>query len=79
MSVHAGVSAGGVAVLAMTHGPWVLLACPVVAVVGWSRVVLRDHTLAQVLAGASGAVVAAATSRRRPAGRCRPVPVTRPT
>ncbi|MFD6114087.1 phosphatase PAP2 family protein [Streptomyces yangpuensis] len=78
--MHAGVSAGSVAVLAMTHGPWVLLAWPVVAVVGWSRVVLRDHTLAQVLAGsASGAVVAAATSRRRPAGRCRPVPVTRPT
>lgn len=62
ISVHAGVSAGSVAMLAMVHGPWVLLACPVVAVVGWSRVVLRDHTLAQVLAGTTtGAAVAAAT------------------
>ncbi|WP_046779533.1 hypothetical protein [Streptomyces yangpuensis] len=62
ISVHAGVSAGSVAMLAMVHGPWVLLACAVVAVVGWSRVVLRDHTPAQVLAGtAMGAAVAAAT------------------
>ncbi|MFJ3973920.1 hypothetical protein [Streptomyces sp. NPDC090021] len=62
ISVHAGVSAGSVAMLAMTYGPWVLLACPVVAAVGWSRVALRDHTLAQVLAGtATGAAVATAT------------------
>ncbi|MFF9982869.1 hypothetical protein [Streptomyces erythrochromogenes] len=62
ISVHAGVSAGSVAMLAMTYGPWMLLACPVVALVGWSRVELRDHTPAQVLAGAAlGGAVAAAT------------------
>ncbi|MGW7437612.1 hypothetical protein [Streptomyces sp. NPDC054849] len=62
ISVHAAVSSGSVAMLAMTYGPWVLLACPLVAAVGWSRVALEDHTLAQVLAGtAVGGVVAAVT------------------
>ncbi|WP_328923798.1 hypothetical protein OG429_03600 [Streptomyces sp. NBC_00190] len=62
ISVHAAVSSGSVAMLAMTYGPWVLLAYPVVAVVGWSRVELKDHTLAQVLAGAAvGGAVAAGT------------------
>ncbi|MEU4728132.1 hypothetical protein [Streptomyces sp. NPDC023588] len=62
ISVHAAVSSGSVAMLAMTYGPWALLACPVVAVVGWSRVELEDHTLAQVLAGTAvgGAVAAGA-------------------
>ncbi|MFB6523277.1 hypothetical protein [Streptomyces sp. NPDC056401] len=62
ISVHAAVSSGSVAMLAMTYGPWLLLAYPLVAVVGWSRVELKDHTLAQVLAGtAVGAAVAATT------------------
>lgn len=62
ISVHAAVSCGSLAMLAMTYGPWVLLASPVVAVVGWSRIELKDHTVAQVIAGAAlGAVVAAAT------------------
>ncbi|MFC9815538.1 hypothetical protein ACFVJM_26080 [Streptomyces virginiae] len=62
ISVHAGVSSGSVAMLAMTYGPWLLLVCPLVALVGWSRVRLRDHTPAQVLAGAAlGAAAAAGT------------------
>lgn len=62
ISVHTAVSSGSVAMLALTYGPWVLLAYPVVALVGWSRVELKDHTLAQVLAGAAvGAVIAAST------------------
>ncbi|MFB7176543.1 hypothetical protein ACFCYI_02390 [Streptomyces sp. NPDC056257] len=62
ISVHAAVSSGSVAMLALTYGPWALLACPVVAVVGWSRVELKDHTLGQVLVGAAvGAAVAAGT------------------
>lgn len=62
ISVHAAVSSGSVAMLALTYGPWLLLAYPLVAVVGWSRVELKDHTLAQVLAGtAVGAAVAATT------------------
>ncbi len=62
ISVHAAVSCGSVALLAMTLGPWVLLACPLIAVVGWSRVALKDHTLAQVLVGSAvGGAVAAGT------------------
>ncbi|MEU9175326.1 hypothetical protein AB0C90_00365 [Streptomyces sp. NPDC048550] len=62
ISVHAAVSCGSVAMLAMTYGPWALLAYPLVAVVGWSRVELKDHTLAQVLVGAGvGGAVAAGT------------------
>lgn len=62
ISVHAAVSSGSVAMLAVTYGPWVLLAYLLVAVVGWSRVELRDHTLAQVLAGTVvGGAVAAST------------------
>ncbi|MFZ3497320.1 hypothetical protein ACODT5_29535 [Streptomyces sp. 5.8] len=62
ISVHAAVSSGSAAMLALTYGPWLLLAYPLVAVVGWSRVELKDHTLAQVLAGtALGAAVAATT------------------
>ncbi|MEV7524226.1 hypothetical protein [Streptomyces sp. NPDC091371] len=62
ISVHTAVSSGSVAMLAMTYGSWVLPAYLLVAVVGWSRVALRDHTLGQVLAGAAvGGAVAAGT------------------
>ncbi|MGW7453886.1 phosphatase PAP2 family protein [Streptomyces sp. NPDC054787] len=62
ISVHAAVSSGSVAMLALTYGPWVLPASLLVAVVGWSRVELEDHTPAQVLVGtAVGGVVAAGT------------------
>jgi membrane-associated phospholipid phosphatase len=52
LSAHTAVSAGAVAVLALVFGPVLLLGVPVVALIGWSRVVLADHTLAQVIAGA---------------------------
>lgn len=62
ISVHAAVSSGSVAMLALTYGPRVLLAYALVGVVGWSRVELKDHTLAQVLAGTVvGGAVAAGT------------------
>ncbi|MEU6314693.1 phosphatase PAP2 family protein [Streptomyces sp. NPDC047014] len=62
ISVHAAVASGSVAMLALSYGPWVLAAYLLVAAVGWSRVALRDHTPAQVLAGtAVGAAVASAT------------------
>ncbi|MEW2136836.1 hypothetical protein AB0892_09595 [Streptomyces sp. NPDC005409] len=62
ISVHAAVSSGSVAMLALTYGTWVLPASLLVAVVGWSRVQLDDHTPAQVLVGtAVGGVVAAST------------------
>lgn len=58
LSVHAAVAAGSVAVLVLVFGPVLLVGVLLVALVGWSRVVLRDHTVAQVVAGALvGAVV----------------------
>lgn len=62
VSVHAAVSSGSVLVLTLVYGPWSLLGYPVVALVGWSRVTLRDHTWAQAVAGtALGALVAGLT------------------
>jgi hypothetical protein len=62
LSIHAAVAAGSVAVLVLVFGPGLLPGILLVALVGWSRVVLRDHTTAQVLAGTlAGAVLAAPT------------------
>lgn len=62
ISVHQAVSAGAVIMLAQAYGPWALLGYVLVVVVGWSRVELRDHTPAQVIAGTLlGTAVAAAT------------------
>jgi len=57
ISMHSAVVSGTVAALVIVLGPWALLAGVAVALVSWSRVVLRDHTVAQVIAGAAlGAV-----------------------
>ncbi|WP_371479218.1 hypothetical protein [Kitasatospora sp. NBC_00315] len=62
ISIHTAVASGAVACLAIALGPWWLLLYPLVAVIGWSRVVLRDHTRAQTLAGAAvGALTAGLT------------------
>jgi hypothetical protein len=61
ISVHQAVSAGAVAIAAVLYGPWMILVFIPVAIVGWSRIALRDHTPAQVTAGTVlGAVVAVA-------------------
>jgi membrane-associated phospholipid phosphatase len=52
ISVHTAVAGGALAMLALTWGPLVWLASPVIAVIAWSRITLRDHTLAQTIAGA---------------------------
>jgi membrane-associated phospholipid phosphatase len=53
------VAAASAVVLVLVFGPALLATALVVAAVGWSRVRLRDHTVAQVLAGAAiGAVIA---------------------
>jgi hypothetical protein len=63
ISIHAAAAAGTVACLAILVSPWWLLLTPLVAVTGWARVEIRDHTPFQVLAGAIvGAVVAASVS-----------------
>ena len=62
ISVHSAVSSGAVAMLALAYGPWMLAGYVLVALVGWSRIALRDHTPAQVVAGAAlGAAIASAT------------------
>ncbi|MEW1660639.1 hypothetical protein [Streptomyces sp. NPDC093707] len=52
VSFHTAVPSGAIATLALAYGPWMLLLCPLVPVIGWSRVKLQDHTLAQVIVGA---------------------------
>ena len=62
LSIHAAVAAGSAAVLVIVFGPDLLLAAPAVALVGWSRVQLRDHTVGQVVAGTvAGLAVAVPT------------------
>lgn len=62
VSVHTAVGAGWVVLAAMLVSPWALAALPLVAPVGWSRVVLRDHTVGQTLWGAvMGAALSAVT------------------
>lgn len=59
ISIHAAVAGGTVVVLALVFGPLLNLLWGFVALVGWSRVAIRDHTSAQVVAGAAaGALVA---------------------
>lgn len=58
VSVHTAVAGGWIVLAAGLVSPWALCAAPLAAVIGWSRVVLGDHTRAQVLAGtALGAIV----------------------
>jgi len=52
ISVHAMVAMMTAGILAALYGPALWLVLPVVAVIGWARVRLTDHTTAQVLAGA---------------------------
>ncbi len=62
ISVHSAVSSGSVLLIALACGWWALALYPLVVLVGWSRIALRDHTRNQVIAGAVvGALVATAT------------------
>lgn len=59
-SGHAAGVAGAVVILVLVFGPTLLALVPAVALVGWARVEVGDHTPAQVTAGAGlGALVAA--------------------
>ena len=59
ISVHAAVAAGTVVVLTLVLGPAASVLWPVAALICWSRVALRDHTLGQVLGGSTaGGLVA---------------------
>ena len=60
ISIHTAVVTGVVVVLTLVYGQWALALSPLIALVCWARVELRDHTIAQVIAGVClGAVVAA--------------------
>jgi membrane-associated phospholipid phosphatase len=52
VSLHATVAGGAVAMLTLLYGPWLLTLIGLVALVGWSRVRLTDHTYLQVAVGA---------------------------
>ncbi|MER6076951.1 hypothetical protein [Streptomyces sp. NPDC001833] len=59
VSVHTAVAAGAIAILTVGVSGWWAAAFPLVVLIGWSRVALRDHTLGQVAAGtALGCLVA---------------------
>jgi membrane-associated phospholipid phosphatase len=51
ISIHCAVASGSVAILAFTSGPLVLVGYVVVVLLCWSRVVLGDHTVLQVVVG----------------------------
>ena len=62
ISIHCAVAAGSVTILALLLGPWVTPGYLLVGLTAWSRVVLKDHTAAQVIAGSVlGAAAAAVT------------------
>ncbi len=61
ISVDSAVASAVVALLAVVHSPWWLLAYAVTVAVCWSRVALTYHTVMQTVAGAAlGAATAAA-------------------
>lgn len=62
ISIHCAVAAGAVTLLALLYGLWVTPACLLVGLTAWSRVELRDHTFAQVVAGTIAGAAAAAAS-----------------
>ncbi|MGD0702547.1 MAG: phosphatase PAP2 family protein [Trebonia sp.] len=59
ISIHCAVASGSVTILALLFGPWLVPAYLLVAFTGWSRVALKDHTAAQVVAGSLLGLVAA--------------------
>ncbi|MFE9635480.1 hypothetical protein [Streptomyces sp. NPDC006463] len=61
ISIHMSVAGGSVMILALVFGPSVLPAALIAAAVGWSRLALRAHTAAQLLAGAALGGTAALT------------------
>lgn len=50
ISFHTGVAAAVGLILIIALGPILLLTYPLLAAIGWARIQLRDHTVAQVLA-----------------------------
>jgi hypothetical protein len=69
ISIHCAVACGSVTILGLMYGPRVIPAYALVALTAWSRVALKDHTTAQVIAGCVlGAAAAAVTYAIIPRG-----------
>ncbi len=51
ISIHCAVAGGSVTILALFYGPLVLAGLVLVGLLGWARVTMEDHTVAQVVAG----------------------------
>ncbi|MEU0100147.1 hypothetical protein [Streptomyces sp. NPDC006267] len=51
VSVHSAVASAALVVLVTVFGPWTLVLAPLTALIGWSRVRLRCHTVGQVVVG----------------------------
>jgi membrane-associated phospholipid phosphatase len=62
ISIHCAVASGSVTILALLFGAWVTPAYALVALTAWSRVALKDHTTAQVIAGSLLGALAAVVS-----------------
>jgi membrane-associated phospholipid phosphatase len=62
ISIHCAVASGSVTILTLLFGLWLIPAYLLVGLTAWSRVVVKDHTAAQVIAGSIlGAVAAIVT------------------
>jgi membrane-associated phospholipid phosphatase len=60
ISIHCAVASGSVMILALTYGPLVLGGYLLVGLLGWARVMVKDHSVAQVMAGSLLGAAAAA-------------------
>ncbi|GAA1237471.1 hypothetical protein GCM10009665_29550 [Kitasatospora nipponensis] len=61
ISIHNSVAGGTVMILLLAFGPWMLPTVLLAAAIGWSRIVLKAHTIAQILAGTALGGTAALT------------------
>ena len=69
ISIHCAVACGSVTILGLMYGPLVIPGYALVALTAWSRVALKDHSTAQVIAGCVlGAAAAAVTYAVIPRG-----------
>jgi membrane-associated phospholipid phosphatase len=62
ISIHCAVASGSVTILALTYGPPVLFGYALVGLLGWARVAVKDHSVAQVVAGSVLGAAAAAVA-----------------
>jgi len=69
ISIHCAVAAGSATILSLMFGPAMAPVYLLVALTAWSRVALKDHTTAQVIAGSIlGAIAALITYAVIPRG-----------